>query len=447
MTSISRRFSRRDWLRLSTLGVAGFSASGWLESLAADTAGHPARKRACILLWMEGGPSQIDTFDPKPGQPTGGTFKAIDTAVPGIRIAEHLPGVARHMKHLAILRSMSTKEGDHVRASYLLRTGNLPQEPIQYPTLGSLLSKELGDPSAALPNFVSIGSRRGLSDGGYGAGFLGPEFAPLLVGNTDNDAYTRELGEKALAVPDLKPAAGVRAGQVQARSDLLREINDAFAAGREGTASRSLRSAYDRAVRLMTSGAASAFNLDEEPDKLRGAYGRNLFGQGCLLARRLVERGVPFVEVTLGRIAGAFVGWDTHARNFDDVRTLCRVLDPAWSALMQDLKDRGLLDTTLVVWMGEFGRSPKINGNAGRDHHPFAWSVVLGGGGIKGGQVLGNTGKEGIAVEERPVSVLDLLATICKALGIDHLKQNESNIGRPIRIVNKLAKPLTEVLS
>jgi hypothetical protein len=439
--------SRRDWLRLSALGVAGYSASGWLETLAADTAAHPARKRACILLWMEGGPSQIDTFDPKPGRPTGGTFKAIETTVPGIRIAEHLPGVARQMKHLALVRSMKTKEGDHGRASYLLRTGNLPQEPIQYPTLGSLLSKELGDPMAALPNFVSIGSRRGLSDGGYGAGFLGPEFAPLLVGSTDNDPYTQVLSEKALAVPDLKPAAGVSGGQVRARSDLLREMNAEFAVGREGAAARSLRSAYDRAIRLMNSGAARAFNLDDEPAKLRDAYGRNLFGQGCLLARRLVERGVPFVEVTLGRIPGAFSGWDTHARNFDDVKGLCGVLDPAWATLMRDLKDRGLLDTTLVLWMGEFGRTPRINGNAGRDHYPNAWSVVLGGGGIKGGQVVGNTGKDGAAVEERPVSVPDLLATICKALGVDPLKQNTSNIRRPIRIVYKSAKPIAEVLS
>jgi hypothetical protein len=447
MSKPSLNLSRRDWLRFSTLGIAGISASGWLDRLAADTAANPTRKRACILLWMEGGPSQIDTFDPKPGRPTGGSFKAIDTAVPGIRIAEHLPGIARHMKHLAIVRSMQTKEGDHGRAAYLLRTGNLPQEPIQYPTLGALLSKELGEPSSALPNFIGIGSRRGLSDGGYGAGFLGPEFAPLLVGSTDNDPYTRELSEKALAVPDLKPPASVSAEQSRVRSGLLREMNAEFGSGREGAAARSLRSAYDRAVRLMNSGASSAFNLDEEPVKLRDAYGRNLFGQGCLLARRLVERGVPFVEVTLGRIPGVFGGWDTHARNFDEVKALCGVLDPAWASLMRDLKDRGLIDTTVVLWMGEFGRTPRINGNAGRDHYPNAWSVVLGGGGIKGGQAIGDTGKDGVAVEQRPLSVPDLLATVCKALGVDPLKQNKSNIGRPIRIVSKSAKPIAEVLS
>jgi uncharacterized protein (DUF1501 family) len=447
MKNSALSLSRRDWLRLSALGVAGVSSSGWLERLAADAGTHPARKRACILLWMEGGPSQIDTFDPKPGRPTGGPLKAIATSVPGIRIAEHLPGVAGHMKHLALVRSMQTKEGDHGRAAYLLRTGNLPQEPLQYPTLGSLLSKELGDPSAALPNFVSIGSRRGLSDGGYGAGFLGPDYAPLLVGSTNNDPYTQVLSPKALAVPDLAPAAGVSPEQVRTRTALLQQMNADFGAGREGTAARSLRSAYDRAARLMAGGAASAFNLDAEPDRLRDHYGRNLFGQGCLLARRLVERGVAFVEVTLGRTANVFSGWDTHAHNFDDVKNLCRTLDPAWATLMQDLGERGLLDTTLVLWMGEFGRTPRINGNAGRDHYPNAWSVVLGGGGIKGGQVVGNTGKDGVAVEERPLSVPDLLATVCKALGIDHLKQNKSNIGRPIRIVNKSARPITEVLA
>jgi hypothetical protein len=233
--------SRRDWLRLSAAGLSWSSASGWFGALAADAAAQPQRRRACILLWMEGGPSQIDTFDPKPGQPIGGPYKAIDTAAGGVRVGEHPPGVAKQMQHLAVVRSMSTKEGDHGRAAYLLRTGNLPQEPIQYPTLGSLLSKELGDPEAALPSFVSIGSRRGLSDGGYGAGYLGPEFAPLLVGSTDNDPYTPVLGEMALAVPDLKPAAGVRDEQVRVRADLLREMNAEFAAGREGQAARQRR--------------------------------------------------------------------------------------------------------------------------------------------------------------------------------------------------------------
>jgi uncharacterized protein (DUF1501 family) len=190
----------------------------------------------------------------------------------------------------------------------------------------------------------------------------------------------------------------------------------------------------------MKESAAKAFDLTEEKAKTRDAYGRNRFGLGCLLARRLVERGVPFVEVTLG-------GWDTHDNNFAQVKNLCDTLDPAWAALLADLKDRGLLEITTVVWMGEFGRTPGINPRNGRDHYPNAWSVVLGGGGIKGGQAIGKTSNDGMKVEERPVSVPDLLATICHAIGIDPAKQNMSNVNRPIRIVDQSAKPITEALS
>jgi uncharacterized protein (DUF1501 family) len=190
----------------------------------------------------------------------------------------------------------------------------------------------------------------------------------------------------------------------------------------------------------MRTEAAAAFDLSGEKPTLRDKYGRNRFGQGCLLARRLVERGVPFVEVTLG-------GWDTHVNNFEQVKTLCQTLDPAWSTLMDDLKDRGLLDSTLVVWAGEFGRTPGINPRQGRDHYPVAWSVVLGGGGINGGQAVGKTGQDGMAVEDRPVSVPDLLATVCLATGIDPTKQNLSNVGRPIRVVDQSARPLREVLA
>jgi uncharacterized protein (DUF1501 family) len=193
----------------------------------------------------------------------------------------------------------------------------------------------------------------------------------------------------------------------------------------------------------MRTSAARAFDLDAEPAQLRDAYGRNRFGQGCLLARRLVERGVPFVEVSLGGNNG--IGWDTHQNNFETVRELSLVLDAGWAALMDDLKQRGLLDSTLIVWMGEFGRTPKINGDKGRDHFPTAWSAVLGGGGIKGGQVVGKTSAGGEAVEQRPVSVPDLLATVCRALGIDPTKANPSNVGRPISIVDRAGKPLEDL--
>jgi hypothetical protein len=250
-----------------------------------------------------------------------------------------------------------------------------------------------------------------------------------------------------LKVQDLMPPAEISAARLDNRIDLLQGLENDFASGRAGVAPQSHQAAYERAVRLMKTSAARAFNLDEEAPSLRDAYGRNLFGQGCLLARRLVERGVPFVEVTLGGFDGNMIGWDTHQQNFDGVRALSEVLDPAWATLMEDLRLRGLLDSTLIVWMGEFGRTPKINPQAGRDHFPNAWSTVLAGGGIRGGQVIGRTSADGARVEERPVSVPDLLATVCGALGIDPLKQNQSNVGRPIRIVDKAAKPIQELLS
>ncbi len=438
--------SRRDWLRLSTAGVLGASMSGWLETLAADAATNPQRKRSCILLWMAGGPAQTDTFDLKPGHANGGPFKEIATSVPGIKIGEHLPKVAKHMKHMAVVRSMSTKEGDHQRATFYLRTGYLPQGPIQYPALGSLISKELGSDDSALPNFVSIAPNRFLSPGAFGPGFLGPQYAPLVVGDA-NGFFQGNNYEQALKVQDLQPPSEVSKAQAEARIDLMHGLANDFVSSRPGIAPLSHQAAYARAVRLMQTDAARAFDLHEEPAAVRDGYGRNLFGQGCLLARRLVERGVPFVEVSLGGTAEVPVGWDTHQDNFNNVQKLCAVLDPAWAALMSDLEQRGLLDSTLIVWMGEFGRTPKISPDKGRDHFPNAWSTVLAGGGIRGGQVIGKTSPDGNSVTQRPVSVPDFLSTVCRALGIDSEKQNPSNVGRPIRIVEKAAQPIKEVLA
>jgi hypothetical protein len=195
----------------------------------------------------------------------------------------------------------------------------------------------------------------------------------------------------------------------------------------------------------MKSAARKAFDLEQEKSSIRDAYGRNVFGQGCLLARRLVEQGVPFVEVTLGGINGGAFGWDTHANNFEQVKALSAVLDNAWSALMTDLKERGLLDSTLIVWMGEFGRTPKISNGAGREHYPNAWATVLAGGGIRGGQAHGKTSKDGTTIEANPVTVPDFLATVVKGLGIDPEKQNMMN-GRPIRIVEKGGKPIWQIV-
>jgi hypothetical protein len=444
--------SRRDWLRLASAGVVGCSLSGWLQTFANETATDPHRKRSCILLWMNGGPSQMDTFDLKPGHENGGPFQEIETNVPGIKISEHLPKIAKHTDKLAIVRSMSTKEADHGRATYQMRTGRPPGGPVQYPAFGSVVAKEYEKPDAELPGFVSIAPFRLLAPAAYGPGFLGPQFAPLIVGeNNLNLLIPGAPGQdvdKSLKVQDLDLPHDVGADRATQRVQLLDEMNQDFLADRSALPALSHRTAYQRAVAMMRSPAAKAFDLDEEPKALRNKYGRTLFGQGCLLARRLIQRGVPFVEVTLSQVPGAqTLGWDTHFNNFDIVKSLSKVLDPAWATLMEDLEEKGLLDSTLVVWMGEFGRTPKINSGKGRDHWPNCWSAVLGGGGIKGGQVVGKTSKDGMGVEDRPVSVNDLLATVGTALGLDITKQNQSNVGRPIRLVEPGAKPIKEVLA
>jgi uncharacterized protein (DUF1501 family) len=286
-----------------------------------------------------------------------------------------------------------------------------------------------------LPNYVSILSGGLFGPGSPPAGFLGPDYGPLLVGR-ENEGMDEGT---PLTVENLSLPAEISGDQARQRLALLQRSEHAFLDRRRGAAADEHRNAYEKAARLMSPTAAKVFNLAEEPATIHERYGRSQFGQGCLLARRMLERHVPFVEVSLG-------GWDTHEDNFNRVRGLCTVLDKAWSALMQDLHERGLLDSTLVVWMGEFGRTPAINPQEGRDHYPKAWSVALGGGGIWGGQVVGRTSADGLTIEDRPVTTPDLLATICLALGLDPRKQNLSNVGRPIRLVDPSAHPIQEIV-
>ena len=431
---------RRQLLRVGAVSTA-VSMSGWMGRLArAAAADKKTPKRSCILLWMNGGPSTIDLWDLKPNHENGGPYKQIEAA-PGLLIGEHLPKVATFGKELAILRGMSTKEGDHARGTYLMRTGQLPGAAgIQYPSIGAHVCKELGDSSAELPNFVSIAPQRFFATEAFGPGFLGPQYAPLVVGENQNGGNPAGNIDQLLKVADLDRPRNIDDATAAARLEMLKDMQEEFAAGRPGVIAKSHASAYDRAVRLMQSAGGKVFDLTEEKAEVRDRYGRNLFGQGCLLARRLVEKGVPFIEVTLGN-------WDTHGQNFDQVKNLCGTLDPAWAALMGDLKDRGLLETTTIVWMGEFGRTPKINQGRGRDHFPNAWSTVIAGGGVKGGQAVGKTSADGTTVEERPTNTLDFLATVCSVLGIDYEKQNMSNVGRPIRIVDKGAEPVKEVIA
>ena len=435
--------SRRNFAKYSGLSLLGGSMSGWMPRLAAQLAEAGTKSpQSCILLWMSGGPSQMETFDPKESQTNGGPTKAIDTSVPGIRIAENLPKVAGVMEHLTPIRSMATKEGDHTRATYFMRTGYLPQGPIQFPSMGAFLGKQLKKPECDLPSYVSINPFRAFSPAAYGPGFLGPAWSPLVVGSeTDKDQNV------SFQVRNLKPAERLSKDQVDARLSLLSTLETSFLAERPDGPGRSHLESYEQAIRMMKSSAVSAFKLDEEDDMLRDAYGRSTFGQGCLLARRLIERGVSFVEVSLTGVDGApGAGWDTHAENFTAVKSLCEILDPAYATLITDLKQRGLLDDTLVIWMGEFGRTPQITTNSGRDHWPGSWSTVLGGAGIKGGQAYGATSDDGVEVKENPVTVPNFMATVCHALNLDPTMTNLSNSGRPIPLADHGSTAIAAIL-
>ncbi|HTU23139.1 MAG TPA: DUF1501 domain-containing protein [Gemmataceae bacterium] len=427
----THEYSRRDFVRMSLASAFGAAACPWLPRLAAAAGKKPAK--ACIVLWMAGGPSQTDTWDLKPGHKNGGPYKEIATPVAGLRISEHLPKLAAAARDLGIIRGMTTKEGEHARATQLLHTGQLPSTAVAYPALGSLLAKEIGDPESDLPSYVTVSPPGGV--GRLGAGFLGPLYAPMSVSGISDNPTARAN----LSIDYLKPDTPVASADQDERRKLLADLQKDFAKRHGGAATAAHAASYRKAQRMVDTEARGAFRLDEEPAKVRDAYGRNRFGQGCLLARRLLERGVSFVEVTLE-------GWDTHQNNFEMVKTLSQTLDPAFATLLADLKDRGRLSNTLVVWMGEFGRTPLINRTAGRDHFPLAWSTVLAGAGIKGGQAVGKTGKDGAAVVERPVGVADYLATIFTACGVDPTKENLTWQGRPISLVPKGGKAIEELI-
>ncbi|MCG8652609.1 MAG: DUF1501 domain-containing protein [Pirellulales bacterium] len=419
--------TRRSLIKSAACSVLGISASGWLPKLAAAAEGKT--NMSCILLWMSGGPSQMETLDHKPGHTNGGPTKAIATAVPGIHIAENLPGVAKQMKDIAILRGMKTREGDHGRATQLMMTGRRPDTGgIDFPSLGSVVAQRMIQNDVDLPPFVSVAPTRFAQTG---AGFLGPKYSPLIVSGRSNDPNARAN----LTIENLQPADDSLVS-LDERFRLLKMLQSQFA--HEDLAAEAHVANYNSAMRMVKTKGGGAFELDKEPEALRDRYGRNRFGQGCLLARRLVERGVPFVEVGLADVPGAG-NWDSHSDNFNQVEQLCEVLDPAWSTLMEDLRDRGMLETTMVVWMGEFGRTPVINDNGGRDHFPDAWSVALAGGKIRGGQVVGDSGKDGMEAKDRPTSAPDLFASVLAGLAVDPTGENYDG-DRPIPLVEEGGK-------
>jgi uncharacterized protein (DUF1501 family) len=400
--------SRRGFLRRLGAGVAGVAGLRWAERLSAFADDVKKQDRACILLWMAGGPSQFETFDPKPGAETQGPTKAIDTAVPGIQVAEHWARTAGVMKDLAVIRSMTSKEGNHGRATYLLHTSYAPSGGIVHPGFGSLVAQQLGEADFDLPQFVSIAGQS------VGSSFLGVRYAPFVV--TDPNQPPDNL-----ALP-------VGRDRLTRRLDLMKELEAPLARTGAAALVKDHQTLYAQTAQMVLSPRTKAFSLDQETDRTRDAYGRSAFGQGCLMARRLIEAGVTFVEVQSS-------GWDTHANELASLKKLIPPVDQGTAALLADLRARGLLEKTLVIWMGEFGRMPRINLTAGRDHYPQAFNLALAGAGVRGGRVIGATDKDGIEVVERPVAVQDLFCTFCQALGINPREENQSNVGRPLKIV------------
>ena len=396
---------RREFLGRSLAGCSFLSALGW--SLA-NAAAPPSRQRSLILLWMSGGPSQLETFDPHEGKAIAGGTRSIGTAAKGLRLAAGMERLAEQMRHVSLVRSMMSKEGDHERGAYAMRNGNRPDPTVIHPSIGAILCHELPVAGVDIPRHVSIMPDRWSGRGGY----LGDKLDAFRTGDPRNP------------VPDtVSPVDAARDGR---RLAYLGIAEKAFARGRAArVAATGHRGTVARARTMMSSEQLKAFDVSSEPLALRRSYGDTPFGRGCLAARRLTEAGVRCVEVTLGN-------WDTHADNHRLCRGLAGVLDPAFAALIADLRQRGTLDRTMVLCAGEFGRTPRINPLGGRDHWPTGFSVALAGGGIRGGLAVGETDPEGGARPSKPVWVENLHATLLTAAGIDSAKQNTSKTGRTL---------------
>lgn len=445
--------NRRECLRrMMALGAGVGAASAWPSQLAAQLKAGGKSKRL-IVLWMPGGPSQMDTWDLKPGHANGGPFKETATNVPGTKFSEHLPEMAKLADHLSIVRGMQTKEGDHSRGTFLVRTGQRPGQPFRYPAFPAALSKELAPDDPGIPGYVSILPNSFINPPAFSAGFLGASREPLTVAGTptydptqltQGDAPDNGDNPVNLRVDNLLPPSGIDAERIGRRKQFWNLLQDSYGAATRGGAASTHDTVYRRAMQLAESELVEAFDLSDEKEAVRERYGKDAFGQGCLMARRLVERGVPVVEISLSDgIAG--LAWDTHADNFTAVKRLSERLDRSWSQLMLDLKASGLLEDTTIAWMGEFGRTPVINDAGGRDHFPNAWSCVLAGGGIQGGSILGKTSEDGMEVVDRPVEAPDLLATICQAVGVDPEVENMTEDRRPIKISEGV--PIDEILA
>jgi hypothetical protein len=435
-TGMNRRHFLKHVAGYSLMALPGIA---FLRTLQANAQTLRRNNKSIIILWMGGGPATIDIWDLKPGRPTGGEFRPIPTRVSGIQISEHMPRVAEQMQHLSIIRSLTTTEGDHMRGRQLMHTAFTPNPAVQHPSLGSIAAYQIprlpGYQEISLPNYVSVG-------GGEGPGFLGMNYAPFNVQNPGTPPENIRPSQM-LGGTDVEQMERTRR-----RQRLFYTLEDHFLEGRAphladakerakfADPSKAHSEIYHKGFSLVASKEGKVFDFRGESPRLQEAYGNSNFGKACLLARRLVETGVSAVEVNLG-------GWDTHGQNFQALSSrLLPTLDRAMAALVGDLVDRGLWRNTVLVWMGEFGRTPRINQNAGRDHWARCWSVVVGGGAIRGGLVHGSTDEDGTAVRDNPVRVGDLFATLYRGLGIDPNTQIRDPIGRPFSISGERGTPV-----
>jgi hypothetical protein len=416
----SSGMSRRHFLQHLTAGAAWAGpAAHFLSTLQGEAAELQKNQKSVILLWMGGGPSTIDMWDLKPGSITGGPFTAINTSG-DVQICEHLPKMAKQMHQMSIIRSMSTREADHTRGRYYMHTGFVPNPSIDHPSYGAVIAKQLEStrPNLEIPPFVSIGGNSA------GPGFLGLAYAPFIV---DSNGRIRNLETETSA------------DRWKARIDFLNKLESQFIHQQRGRAAGEHKKIIEKTNRLLTSPQMQAFEISKESDIVRENYGNTAFGRGCLMARRLVETGVPFVEVDLG-------GWDTHNNNFNQLQAKLPEMDQAMAGLITDLTDRGMLDNVAVLWMGEFGRTPRINGNTGRDHWARSWSAVVGGAGFTRGIAVGKTNADGTEVETTPYSSEDLMATVLQSIGISLDTRFTSTNGRPIKIAGG-GRPIKELLT
>ncbi len=416
--SVEHTLHRRSFLCGTLAGLTG--AAGFAS--AADQI--KKNNRRVIFIWLAGGSSQFETWDPKPGRETGGPFLSIPTSVTGYRVCELMPKLAGMMKHIAVIRSLNTVISEHEQAADLISAGRPKEAALDYPEIGVVLSKELAIRDTELPDYISLfttseGRRR------PSPGFLGANHAPLLL-------------EKSLRPEFVDLPAGMDEARHQNREQLRAAISDDFARNRAASELvRGYNSAYQKVHGLMRSD--HLFNLDREPTKVRDRYGRTPFGQQALLTRRLIEAGVPIVKLARGF-------WDSHHDNFESHRELVPDFDNVFSVLLDDLRDRGLLESTLVVVLSEFGRTPVINHDVGRDHYAAAWSMVMAGAGVKGGTVYGATDADGKTVKDGELNASDLAATIYQAAGLNLKTEYQAGL-RPVPIIKEDARVIKEVLA